>query len=249
VGAIIVNRNLEANRMLHDFVSTNRAEIIARCRAKISTRPVPRPTEVELERGVPLFLDQLADTLRLGLDENPAIAVTAAAHATGLLRGGVTIAQVVHNSGGICQTITELAGEKLVALATSEFRTLTACLDDAIAGAVTEYSRVREYEGTERLGRLAHELRNLLNSASLSYDMLRSGTVGIGGSTGEILRRSLAGLRNLIDRELAEVRLGVGIHHRQSVVLANSSKTSRPPQPWKRTRAVFSFPLYRFQAT
>ena len=53
--------------MLHDFVRVNRAEIIARCRAKISTRPVPRPTDVELEHGVPLFLDQLADSLLLAL--------------------------------------------------------------------------------------------------------------------------------------------------------------------------------------
>ena len=205
--------------MLHDFVRVNRDEIIARCRAKISTRPVPRPTDVELEHGVPLFLDQLADSLRLAQGTNPAIAVTAAEHAAGLLHDGFTIAQVVHNYGGICQTITEMAGESALSITIGEFRTLNLCLDDAIAGAVTEYSRVREYEGTERLGHLAHELRNLLNSAVLSYEMLKSGNVGIGGSTGGVLGRSLAGLQNLVDRELAEVRLGAGIHHLETVVV------------------------------
>lgn len=205
--------------MLHDFVRVNRAEIIARCRAKISTRPVPRPTDVELEHGVPRFLDQLADSLRLALGTNPAIAVTAAEHAAGLLHDGFTIAQVVHNYGGICQTITEMAGESELAITVGEFRTLNLCLDDAIAGAVTEYSRVREYEGTERLGHLAHELRNLLNSAVLSYEMLKSGNVAIGGSTGAVLGRSLAGLQSLVDRELAEVRLRAGIHHRETVVV------------------------------
>ena len=205
--------------MLHDFVTANRAEIIKRCRAKLSTRPVPRPTDVELERGVPLFLDQLADTLRLAVSTNPAISQTAAEHVSGFLHDGFTIAQVVHNYGGICQTITELAGESDVPITTSEFRTLNACLDDAIAGAVTEYSRVREYEGTERLGHLAHELRNLLNSAVLSYEVLKSGSVGIGGSTGGVLGRSLVGLQSLVDRELAEVRLGAGLLHRETVVV------------------------------
>ena len=205
--------------MLHDFVRTNRAEIIARCRAKVSTRPVPCTTDVELEHGVPLFLDQLADSLLRAPGSHPAIATTAAAHAAGLLHDGFTIAQVVHNYGGICQTITEMAGESDLSITTIEFRTLNACLDDAIAGAVTEYSRVRDYQGTERLGHLAHELRNLLNSAVLSYDVLKSGTVGIGGSTGAVLGRSLVGLKNLVDRELAEVRLGAGIHHRETVVV------------------------------
>jgi len=205
--------------MLHDFVRANRAEIIARCRAKISTRSVPRPTDVELEHGVPLFLDQLADSLHLALGTSPAIATTAAEHAAELLHDGFTIAQVVHNYGGICQTITEMAGESELSITTFEFRTLNACLDEAIAGAVTEYSRVREYEGTERLGHLANELRNLLNSAVLSYEVLKSGDVGIGGSTGAVLGRSLAGLQNLVDRELAVVRLGVGIHHRETVVV------------------------------
>jgi len=96
---------------------------------------------------------------------------------------------------------------------------LNLCLDDAIAEAVTEYGKLREHEGTERLGRLAHELRNLLTSGSLAYDVLKKGKVGISGSTGAVLARSLEGLRALIDRELAEVRLGAGVHHREAVVV------------------------------
>jgi signal transduction histidine kinase len=205
--------------MLHEFVSSNRAEIIARCRAKISTRPAPRPTDVELEHGVPLFLDQLGETLRKTLNMSPTITTSSTELAAGLLHDGFTIAQVVNNFGGICQAITELAGESDLPITANEFRTLNACLDDAIAAAVTEYTRMREYEGTERLGHLAHELRNLLNSAILSYDMLKTGTVAINGSTGAVLGRSLAGLQSLIDRELAEVRLGAGLLHRETVIV------------------------------
>jgi signal transduction histidine kinase len=205
--------------MLHEFVATNRAEIISRCRARVASRLAPRPTDIELEHGVPLFLEQLVHTLRLRLDPNPAIGRSATKHGNELREKGFTIAQVVRDYGDICQTITELAVENGEPITTEEFRTLNLCLDDAIAEAVTEYGRLREHEGTERLGRLAHELRNLLNSGVLAFDMLKAGSVGIGGSTGAVLGRSLAGLRSLIDRELAEVRLGAGVHYRELVVV------------------------------
>jgi signal transduction histidine kinase len=211
---------LETNwSMLHKFVTANREEIIARCRAKIAMRPVPRPTDLELQHGVPLFLDQLADTLRLALGPNPAIGDSGAKHGNELLGRGFTIAQVVHDYGGICQTITELADETSAPITLREFQMLNLCLDNAIAGAVTEYGRLRAHEGTERLGRLSHELRNLLNTSLLAFDVLKTGSVGMDGSTGAVLTRSLGGLRNLLDRELAEVRLGAGILHRETVVV------------------------------
>lgn len=121
--------------------------------------------------------------------------------------------------GGICQTITELAVERGVPITTNEFRMLNLCLDDAIAEAVTEYGKLRAAEGTERLGQLAHELRNMLSSASLAFEVIKAGSVGLGGSTSAVLERSLAGLRELIDRELAEVRLAAGIYRRETVVI------------------------------
>lgn len=203
--------------MLHEFIIANRNDLIARCKAKISSRPAPIPTAAELEHGVPLFLGQLAESIRLALDPSPALAETAANHGRELLEQGFSIAQVVHDYGGVCQAITELAVEKQAHITSSEFQALNLCLDVAIAEAVSEYGRLREHEGTERLGRLAHELRNLISSASLSYEALKSGAVGIGGSTGSVLGRSLAGLRSVIDRELAEVRLGAGVHFRESI--------------------------------
>jgi hypothetical protein len=50
--------------MLVDFVVQHREELITRTRAKVATRMAPRPTERELETGVPLFLDQLIKKLR-----------------------------------------------------------------------------------------------------------------------------------------------------------------------------------------
>jgi len=102
-----------------------------------------------------------------------------------------------------------------------EFQTLNLCLDDAIAGAVTEHALQRELAieglGTERLGVLAHELRNSLGAAILAFESIQTGHVGAGGSTASLLGRSLMNLRRLIDRSLADVRLDAGIDNFESV--------------------------------
>lgn len=53
--------------MLDEFVRVNRKEIVKRCKAKATTRSVPPPIDWEINRGVPVFLDQLVEALRLGL--------------------------------------------------------------------------------------------------------------------------------------------------------------------------------------
>lgn len=207
--------------MLHEFITAQRTEIIARCRARISSRPSARATDVELEHGLPLFLDQLTTILRLACGGNDAIRASATKHSNNLLRRGFTVAQVVQKYGALGQTIRELAAANTAAITAVEFQMLDTCLDEAIACAVTEYGQLREHEGAERLGRLAHEMRNHLNSGLLSFEMLKAGTVGIDSSTGSVLARSLMGLRNLIDRELAEVRLGCGVYQREPIAVCD----------------------------
>jgi signal transduction histidine kinase len=201
--------------MLREFLSTNRAAIIERTRSKVEVRLAPRATEAELERGIPSFLQQLIDALEGPRAASPAIVAGAVLHGGDLLKQGFTIAQVVHDYGGLCQAVTELATETNAPITADEFRTFNGCLDDAIAQAVTEYSRQREQSltdaGRERLGGLAHELRNALSSAMIAFDILRGGSVGVGGSTAGVIDRSLRRLSTLIDSSLAEVRLSSGI--------------------------------------
>jgi len=214
--------------MLYEFIVLNREEIIRRCRAKVATRSVPLPTDSELDHGVPLFLNQVADALRLGQSTSPEIASGATLHGRDLLRRGFTVSQVVHDYGDVCQSITDLAVETNAPVSTEDFRMLNGCLDDAIARAVTEYGRERDQStidgdivrDKERLGFFTHELGNLLNTAMLAFEAVKSGNVGVGGSTGTVLHRSLVGARDLIARSLAEVRLTQGLQHREPFLVS-----------------------------
>src|SRR4030095_16201343 len=166
--------------MLYEFLLANRDDILVRSRAKLSGRKAPTPTPAELADGLPLFMDQLIAILRAAKGDRGAghrnMAASAGLHGGELLRVGLTVGQVVHDYGSICQSVTELADELEVAISADEFQIFNRCLDDAIAQAVTEYLHERDRTvagpGAEHLGFLAHEMRNLLGGAMLSYDAL-----------------------------------------------------------------------------
>jgi signal transduction histidine kinase len=202
--------------MLQDFIVSNREEIITRARARVNRRMAYQSDDKRSERGVPLLLTQIVEALtaartpRLVGVVSTRISDTAALQGHDLLRSGLTVAQVVNSYGDVCQVVTELAGEATVAITPQEYQVFNYCLDEAVAGAVTAYGQQRErdlaYAGTERLGVLAHEMRNLLNTITLAFAVIREGKVGLGGSTGAMLARSMSGLCALVDRSVSEVR-------------------------------------------
>jgi signal transduction histidine kinase len=214
--------------MLYEFVTTYRDAIIAKTRAKVRARAWPEASATELENGVPLFLTQLSETLRGEAHATPvsatAIGSSAALHGRALLALGFSVSQVVHDYGDICQAVTELALEQNAPITTDEFHTLNRCLDTAIAEAVTEHARLtaesKSTEAHERLGQVAHEVRDILNTALLAFHTLKRGTVAINGSTGAVLGRSLMSLRDFINSTLAETRLSANIQRRERVLMA-----------------------------
>ena len=224
--------------MMHEFLTSNRIELIERCRVKVAQRQLSKETPAEEPDGIPHFLDQLIKTLRVEQTQEPMrsrkvsgpsggggnpvlseIGETAARHGRELLKHGFTVEQVVHDYGDLCQAITDLAFEINAPISIDEFRTLNRCLDNAIAIAVTEFLYQRDsvsadqqaHALNERLGFFAHELRNLINSATLALTAIKTGNVGLTGATGGVLDRSLIGLRNLVDRSLSEVRMTAGL--------------------------------------
>lgn len=95
----------------------------------------------------------------------------------------------------------------------------------AIADAVTEFSNRRDLviaeanalDSNERLGFFARELPNHLNTATLALSAIKLGNMGVSCAHGAVLERSLLGLRSLIDRSLAEVRIGAGMKLHRSM--------------------------------
>jgi len=157
--------------------------------------------------------DEPAIAMAAGRPEDAAVAKSAGLHGVELLRLGYTLSHVVHAYGAMCQSITELATTKNIIITSGEFRDLNLCLDVAIAGAVTEYQSLRNTQESSRevehLGFLAHELRNAIGTVKLAIELMKQGTVGFGGSTGQVLDRGVKQIEELVDRSLTEVRLRV----------------------------------------
>jgi len=212
--------------MLHEFLTSNRQLLISRCREKVAKRFEPTETLATVDHGVPLFLQQLVETLReeqntdiRSVDSEPAPAPTeigraAALHGAELLRQGFSVDQVVHDYGDVCQSVTALAVEQEVPISTDEFRTLNRCLDNAIADAVASFGSARQTSIDrqaetlqQRLVVYAVEHQRLIDIAIQSLAAVKTGNIGISGATGTLLAHALEELRSLTDRTLPEIRL------------------------------------------
>ncbi|MEO8341294.1 MAG: hypothetical protein ABI604_16560 [Nitrospirota bacterium] len=189
-------------------------------------RYAPLMPPATLDHGIPLFLQQIVETLRLE-QTLPAEAVkpenaqagteigrAAGIHGAELLRLGYSVDQVVHEYGDVCQAITELAGEEDEDISPVEFRIFNRCLDNAIADAVLSFGLAHEVLLKDqavtlesRLRMFSEEQRRLLDIAIHSYSAIKSGTVGLNGATGTLLIHALEELRSLTDRTLPEIRL------------------------------------------
>jgi hypothetical protein len=176
---------------LDTFIGANRDELISRCKVKVATRTDLPPSSAKSDLGVSVFLDQLVQELRGNKTKTDEISESAIKHGHDLFLRGFTISEVVHDYGDVCQSITDMAVEMKAPISTDDFRTLNRCLDDAIAGAVTEYARESD---VPRDGEI-HHLWNLTNIALTALEVLRTGNVGVAGSTSAVVHRNLTAIR------------------------------------------------------
>ena len=200
--------------MLDRFIATHRDEIITRCRAKVAVRSVAVLNQPDEDYGVPLFLDQLIEALRLGGRSSPEIGESAIQHGRELLRKGFTVSQVVHDYGDVCQAVTDMAVEQEAVVSADEFRTLNRCLDNAIADAVTAYARDSQAMINEqaeaigdRLTLFSQDHERLLDLAIQSFAAIQTGNIGATGATGMAHRSNLIALRILVQQFMPQIRL------------------------------------------
>jgi len=205
--------------MLQEFIAANHAELVSRCNRKSGTPDLPWSAE----SGVPLFLDQLVETLKMErvsedvqaeqVGTQSEIGRAAANRGAELLQRGYTVDEVVHEYGNVCQAVTELAIEASAPISNEEFRTLNRCLDDAIADAVTSYALAaknrtadREHDLHARLDFFAQDHLRLLDVATQAFAAIKGGNVGPTGATGLLLAHALTELRELAGRALPEIQ-------------------------------------------
>ncbi|MEO8706404.1 MAG: hypothetical protein ABI867_40615 [Kofleriaceae bacterium] len=159
-----------------------------------------------------MFLDQFTAALRMHQRTSPEIAESAKTHGGRMLQHGFSIDEVVRYYGDVCQTISDLVIEHAAQISAHEFQTLNMCLDDAIAGAVSEYGREEELvHGTDGLESIVEELRELIATAMGANAAIMTGQAPISGLTAGVLDTSLQGLKNLVDRSFS------GCHSSRSI--------------------------------
>lgn len=199
---------------------SNRHDLVRRCREKAAASFAPADSRDVLDHGVPLFMQQLIDALPTQPSKpadvaNPEertqfpaeISRSATLHGAELLRRGFTVDEVVHSYGDICQAITETAIEQQCAIDPNDFRVLNGCLDNAIAGAVTAFAQghqdasdVREDARQERVSVLRKEHRRLAEIAIQAFTAMKSGGLGLTGSTATLLMHALTELKLLSEQ-------------------------------------------------
>jgi signal transduction histidine kinase len=206
--------------VLYKFLTANREKLLAMTREKSIANSGEKRTTRESEEGLPNFYEHLVHALKResqGLAKSPESSPerkhgmqSTTAHGKELSRLGYTVSQVVHGYGGLCQSITEYAGNVKLEITPKEFSVLNLSLDVAIADAVTGFAKEEGSESVDsakRMGFLIHELRTALAAVSLAHSLVKKGIVGTGSSTNAVLEQNLDRMRDILDRSFSELRL------------------------------------------
>jgi len=197
---------------LDEFMNRQRDAIVALALQKVGAHG--RPVPVELEADLRGFLAEIIETVQRREDGVPPSALGRSAEPIGAhqQRAGAPIDLVAWSLGSISDAMGELAADEGLTFAADEYHAFNRCLDAGTAVALERYwsgamERI-EHADAERLGGLAHELRNALGTARMAFTLLQRGQVGVHSATGRILERNLARMDALIGGTLTGLHSG-----------------------------------------
>jgi hypothetical protein len=177
---------------LHELINLNHDEIIRRC----GTTAGPHANGHWMNQGVGAILDQLMVELREDLARAEAINEAVTPGGDELLSQRSAVSSVTQPYGGVGRSIVDLALELNVPLGADDFVMLDRCLDAAIAHAVTEHVSRQQIASKGAV----NKLQDLTDTAISAFEVLQTGTVGVIGRTGTLVRRSLMDIRALAEQ-------------------------------------------------
>ena len=196
--------------MLYTFLIENREKILALVGDKLADNHVHSPgAKKELPRLYDHLIHELENEAK-GLRQSPSRkhGGAAARHGMELSRLGFTVEEVVKGYALLRQVITEIAQATNKPISAGEFAILNLSLDTAITEALTGFTERTNIDWTQKMGFLAHELRNALSCAIIAHSMIKKGITGTGGSnTHLLLERNLFRMREILDRAFSKVRM------------------------------------------
>src|SRR5690349_17750063 len=173
-----------STHMLLEFITLNRDAIIEATYCKAAHALRPARGEESLRNGVPMCLTQLAAILRSETNGVPwpgsgSMGDQVTKHRGELHALGLSVSDVIHVYGDVCQAVTELAMAQDAPITVDEFHLLDQVLDTAAADALTEHACLTADQTAHHD---TDELRNRLNTALLAFSVVKSGTVGVNGA-------------------------------------------------------------------
>jgi signal transduction histidine kinase len=202
---------------LHQFLSEHGDELFEICLRNLK-RDVPDRSEDEVGEHLRPYIAEMARVLRRAdgfTDEDaPDPPVGPADVGRDRRRRGFPIEHLVPTYAALSTAVGELGGRLHLAFGAEEYGVFNQVIDAHVAKAIEEFAEdaqcARDHALGERLGSLAHELRNALASASMAFGMLERGLIGIRGPTADVVRRNHRRMGALIEQTLVAARARSG---------------------------------------
>ena len=200
--------------MLSDFIDTHRQAILGELSRRLTLQERTDCHAVDCMALLPEFVREVQHVLEPGRssDEHAIAAIARIGDLHGLRLHGMKIppAMVAFSFGLVCEVVSGLAGTQGLSIPGNEVQVMNAAIDHGVAHALDQYwdrtAAQSARASAERLGTLAHELRNALMTATFASESLRTGLAGTRSRTTAILQRSLERMRALITDTLDGVR-------------------------------------------
>jgi signal transduction histidine kinase len=200
---------------LYELMAAHREELLEMCKVKHDNQSRDRSDEA-VNSALATIIDHLIAALarEAGLDRQsplPDRDPVAEELADAQQMRGIPIAEVALHIGAISRSIGALGARYSMCFRASEYQLFNQCLDSVMAAAMDRYLtrelEARDHGTTERIGFIAHELRNALSTARMAYALLRTGQVGLASRTADVLERAHARLEELVDQTLLDAHL------------------------------------------